>query len=126
MNRESYNRIAAEWDRARSDFYGREQAYLDAVLEGGLKPDDTIVDEPVTVEGWSPRNDDRRFRGTVTLRQAFAYSINTVAAKLGLQFGFDTIADMARRFGISTPRTSVRRIAAQTPSGSRFRRFATA
>lgn len=75
--------------------------YLTA-FEGGLKPDDTIVDEPVTVDGWSPRNDDRRFRGTVTLRQAFAYSINTVATKLGIQFGFDTIADMARRFGITT------------------------
>jgi penicillin-binding protein 1A len=74
-----------------------------AAFEAGFKPDDTIVDEPVTIGGWSPRNDDRRFRGPVTLRQAFAYSINTVAAKLGAQVGFDTIADMARRFGITTP-----------------------
>nr|WP_255586934.1 PBP1A family penicillin-binding protein [Hephaestia mangrovi] len=73
-----------------------------AAFESGLKPDDTIVDEPVTIKGWSPRNDDRVFRGTVTLRQAFAYSINTVAAKLGLQVGFDTVADMARRMGLTT------------------------
>jgi SAM-dependent methyltransferase len=34
MNREAYNRIASEWDRARLAFYGREREYLDALLEG--------------------------------------------------------------------------------------------
>jgi penicillin-binding protein 1A len=37
----------------------------------------------------------------VTLREAFARSINTVSAKIGADLGFSTIADMARRFGIS-------------------------
>ena len=74
-----------------------------AALEAGHKPDDTIVDGPVTIDGWSPRNDSRHFSGTVTLRTAFAYSLNTVAAKLGQEVGFTTIADMAKRFGISTP-----------------------
>jgi len=27
-----------------------------AALESGMKPTDTIVDEPVTIDGWSPRN----------------------------------------------------------------------
>jgi penicillin-binding protein 1A len=74
-----------------------------AALEAGHKPDDTAVDEPVTIDGWSPRNDSRRFVGQVTLRTAFAYSINTIAAKLGQEVGFSTVADMARRFGITTP-----------------------
>ncbi|WP_241215105.1 PBP1A family penicillin-binding protein, partial [Sphingomonas sp. S-NIH.Pt15_0812] len=74
-----------------------------AALEAGHKPDDTIVDGPVTIDGWSPRNDSRHFSGTVTLRTAFAYSLNTVAAKLGQEVGFTTIADMAKRFGITTP-----------------------
>jgi penicillin-binding protein 1A len=39
----------------------------------------------------------------VTLREAFSRSINTVSAKIGSQLGFSTIADMARRFGITTP-----------------------
>ncbi|WP_430984476.1 penicillin-binding transpeptidase domain-containing protein, partial [Escherichia coli] len=38
----------------------------------------------------------------MSLRTAFAYSVNTVAAKLGQEIGFNTIADMARRFGITT------------------------
>jgi penicillin-binding protein 1A len=37
------------------------------------------------------------------LREAFSRSLNTVSAKIGAQVGFSTIADMARRFGITTP-----------------------
>ncbi len=74
-----------------------------AALEAGHKPEDAVVDEPVTIGGWTPKNDSRRNIGETTLRNAFAYSINTVAAKIGDEVGFATIADMARRFGISTP-----------------------
>src|SRR5438270_3167416 len=76
--------------------------YLSA-LESGMKPTDTIVDEPVTIDGWTPRNAERENLGPVSLREAFSRSINTVSAKIGSQVGFSTIADMARRFGITTP-----------------------
>jgi penicillin-binding protein 1A len=66
-----------------------------------MKPTDTIVDEPVTINGWTPRNSTRTNLGPVTLREAFARSINTISAKIGAELGFGTIADMARRFGIS-------------------------
>jgi penicillin-binding protein 1A len=75
--------------------------YLSA-LEAGHKPDETIVDEPVTIDGWSPRNSNRTFSGPVTIREAFARSINTISAKLGQEVGFRTVADMAQRFGITT------------------------
>ncbi len=76
--------------------------YLTA-LEAGHRTEEKVVDEPITINGWSPRNSSGRNAGEVTLRNAFAYSINTVAAKLGEEVGFATIADMARRFGITTP-----------------------
>ncbi len=72
-----------------------------AALESGMKPDDTIVDSPITIDGWTPRNSTRTHAGPVTLREAFSRSINTVSAKIGDALGFGTIADMARRFGIS-------------------------
>src|SRR5438067_4203099 len=75
--------------------------YLSA-LESGMKPTDTIIDEPVTIDGWSPRNSTRTNLGPVTLREAFSRSINTISAKIGAQVGFSTIADMARRFGITS------------------------
>ena len=72
-----------------------------AALESGMKPTDSVVDSPVTINGWTPRNSTRTYAGQVTLREAFARSINTISAKIGDQLGFSTIADMARRFGIS-------------------------
>ncbi|KMS54128.1 transglycosylase domain-containing protein [Sphingobium cupriresistens] len=74
-----------------------------AALEAGYTPDTGVTDEPVTINGWSPRNSSGRFSGDIDIRTAFAYSINTVAAKLGVEVGFPTVADMARRFGITTP-----------------------
>lgn len=74
-----------------------------AALEAGYKVDDPVVDEPVTINGWSPRNSSGRFAGPMDLRSAFAYSVNTVAAKLGDEIGFSAVANMARRFGITTP-----------------------
>jgi len=74
-----------------------------AALEAGYQPDDRVVDTPVTIDGWSPRNASGRNAGEIDLRTAFAYSINTVAAQLGNEVGFGTVASMARRFGISTP-----------------------
>jgi penicillin-binding protein 1A len=73
-----------------------------AALEAGYTPGDTVVDEPVTINGWSPRNSTRTHAGPVTIREAFARSINTISAKLGQEVGFRTVADMAQRFGITT------------------------
>lgn len=74
-----------------------------AALEAGYKPDDPVVDEPVTIEGWSPHNSGGGYAGQIDIRTAFAYSKNTVAASLGNAIGFGAVASMARRFGISTP-----------------------
>jgi penicillin-binding protein 1A len=74
-----------------------------AALEAGVTPNDRVVDEPVTIEGWSPHNSGGSFAGEIDVRTAFAYSKNTIAAKLGNQIGFGVIAGMARRFGITTP-----------------------
>ena len=74
-----------------------------AALEAGHTPDEAVVDEPIDIDGWSPRNSNGKYAGQIDLRTAFAFSINTVAAQLGADVGFSTVADMARRFGISTP-----------------------
>jgi SAM-dependent methyltransferase len=43
MNRDSYNKIAHAWGSARSDFFGREREYIDAVLSVAPKRS-TILD----------------------------------------------------------------------------------
>jgi penicillin-binding protein 1A len=74
-----------------------------AALEAGYTPNDEVVDEPVTIEGWSPRNSGGTYAGEIDVRTAFAYSKNTVAAQLGNEVGFSAVAGMAKRFGITTP-----------------------
>ena len=74
-----------------------------AALEAGYTPGDTVNDTPVTIEGWSPRNSGGGFAGEMSLRAAFATSKNTVAAQLGNEVGFGSVASMAKRFGITTP-----------------------
>ncbi len=73
-----------------------------AALEAGYTPEDKVVDTPVTIDGWSPRNSNGRNVGETDLRTAFAFSINTVAAQLGNEVGFGTVASMARRFGVNS------------------------
>ena len=74
-----------------------------AALETGVTLDDIYEDKPISIGGWSPKNNNGQFAGPVNVRQAFAQSINTVAVQLAEQVGFDTVAEMARRFGITTP-----------------------
>ncbi|HEX8574331.1 MAG TPA: PBP1A family penicillin-binding protein [Allosphingosinicella sp.] len=74
-----------------------------AAIEAGYRPESMVSDEPITINGWSPRNNSRNFAGDVTVREAFAKSINTVSVRLAQEVGFRTVADMAQRFGITTP-----------------------
>ena len=78
-----------------------------AALESGYTPNSEVVDEPVTIQGWSPRNSGGTYAGKIDVRTAFAYSKNTVAAQLGNEVGFSSVAGMARRFGITTPISTV-------------------
>ena len=72
-----------------------------AAIEAGYTPTTTVTDAPLTIGRWSPRNDSGRYSGPVTLRQALAFSINTVAVRLAQDVGTRNVADMAQRMGIT-------------------------
>ncbi|WP_407520560.1 transglycosylase domain-containing protein [Methylobacterium oryzisoli] len=74
-----------------------------AAIERGLTPDTVREDSPVTVKGWSPENYTRSYAGSVTLRDALAHSLNTVAVKLGLEVGPKAVVQTAQRLGITSP-----------------------
>jgi penicillin-binding protein 1A len=95
----NYNRAVTARRQPGSAF--KLFVYL-AGLEAGMTPDDMMEDAPITIGTWSPRNSNGRFVGPISLRDAFAQSVNTVAADIGNRVGFDTVAEMARRMGIST------------------------
>ncbi|MFM7402636.1 MAG: transglycosylase domain-containing protein [Erythrobacter sp.] len=96
----NYNRATAALRQPGSAW--KLFVYLAAIETAGYRPEDTVVDTPVTIDNWSPRNANGRNVGETDLRTAFAYSINTVAAQLGNEVGFGTVASMARRFGVNS------------------------
>jgi penicillin-binding protein 1A len=71
-----------------------------AALEHGLTPDSVATDGPITIGNWSPKNDNNKFAGPVTLRQALAESMNTVAVRLNQDVGQGRTIEVARRLGI--------------------------
>jgi penicillin-binding protein 1A len=74
-----------------------------AALERGLTPDSVREDSPVSYKGWTPENYSRDYRGPVTLRDALALSLNTVAVRLGLEVGPKAVVQTAQRLGIASP-----------------------
>jgi penicillin-binding protein 1A len=74
-----------------------------AAVERGLTPDTVREDSPVNYRGWTPENYSRDYRGPVTLREALALSLNTVAVKVGFEVGAKAVVQTAQRLGISSP-----------------------
>jgi penicillin-binding protein 1A len=74
-----------------------------AAMRAGFSPDDMIEDKPITIDGWTPRNSDGVYRGTITLREAFARSSNAAAVRLSERVGRDNVIRAARELGIRSP-----------------------
>jgi penicillin-binding protein 1A len=74
-----------------------------AALRAGMTPDSQVLDEPLTIGEWTPRNSDGRYRGPVSLRQAFAVSSNVAAVRLSERVGRDKVIQAARDLGIRSP-----------------------
>ena len=73
-----------------------------AAIEDGVKPDDTIVDAPVSFGGYVPHNYENDYKGAMTITNAFAESRNIPALKLTARVGIHKVIDMAHRFGVTT------------------------
>ena len=73
-----------------------------AALERGMTPNTIRRDAPVRFGKWSPKNYTKRYYGDVTLTQALAFSLNTVAAQLAYEVGPAQVTRTARRLGITS------------------------
>jgi penicillin-binding protein 1A len=75
--------------------------YLTAI-EAGLTPESIRQDAPLDLKGWKPENYSHEYLGAVTLTQALAMSLNTVAVRLGLEVGPKNVVRTAHRLGIAS------------------------
>jgi penicillin-binding protein 1B len=67
----------------------------------------TLVDEPTTFvyengrSTYQPNNYHQEYRGTVTVREALAHSLNVPTIKVAERIGYDRVAAMAKRLGLN-------------------------
>lgn len=74
-----------------------------AALRSGMRPDTIVDDSPITEGDYRPENYGDRYRGEITLEEAFAQSSNVVAVRLYSQLGSAAVQSAARDLGITAP-----------------------
>lgn len=74
-----------------------------AAFEAGYGPDSSIVDAPIRIGNWAPGNYNDKYYGAVSLREAFARSLNSVAVQLSERVGRRNVIATAQRLGITSP-----------------------
>jgi penicillin-binding protein 1A len=85
--------------------------YLAALEKEIITPNSQIEDGPLSIGRWSPRNYDGHYYGNVSIYEAVARSLNTVAVRVSEQTGRPNVINMAKRLGITSPIPSVPSIA---------------
>jgi penicillin-binding protein 1A len=77
-----------------------------AAMEAGMKPYDTVLDEPTTFftpgGPYSPHDYEAGYLGTMTLVDAFAESRNIPALRLADKVGIQRVIEVAHSFGITS------------------------
>ena len=93
-----YDRAAVAMRQPGSAF--KAFVYL-AALEHGHRPNDEVVDGPVTVGNWTPGNYEGEYEGPITLARALAHSSNSAAVQLANEVGPAEVVRVAHRLGVS-------------------------
>jgi membrane peptidoglycan carboxypeptidase len=75
--------------------------YLTA-LQRGYTPQSVVVDRPTQIGEWEPQNYSGGFRGSMSLRNTFAHSVNTIAVQLADEVGIPAVIDTAKRMGVQS------------------------
>ena len=73
-----------------------------AGLEAGLRPDDRLIDRPIRIGSWRPRDYSNHYRGEMTLAEALAQSINSIAVQVAERAGIKRVVAVANRLGITS------------------------
>ena len=94
-----FNRSTQAERQTGSSF--KPYVYTTAV-EQGVKPDDIIVDAPVSFGTYAPHNYENDFKGAMTITNAFAESRNVPAVKLAARVGIRKVIETAHKFGVTT------------------------
>ena len=74
-----------------------------AALEAGMEPNSVIEDSPITTGSYRPRNAGDRYRGVISLEEAFVHSSNVAAVRLFQKVGSEKVIKQATQLGLKGP-----------------------
>ncbi len=94
-----YNRVTNALRSPGSSF--KPIVYLSA-LEHGWNPNSIIMDAPISINGYTPKNYGGEYYGEVSLTEALTRSLNTVSVQLMQDIGPQEVIGLARRLGITS------------------------
>jgi penicillin-binding protein 1A len=73
-----------------------------AGVEAGIRPEDRFVDGPIQIGNWRPHNYTNKYLGEISVAEAIAESINTVAVQVAQRAGIPQVIAVANRLGITS------------------------
>ncbi len=107
FNLKKYNHVLQAWRQPGSTI---KPFLYSAALERGYSPGTQILDAPLVMPrenagaDWSPRNDDGRYEGNISLRRGLALSKNVVTVRLLRAVGVDYAHMYLQKFGFDAAR----------------------
>lgn len=77
--------------------------YAPAIEYGHISPSTVVIDAPITISGWTPRNSGGGYSGAVSVRTAVARSLNIPAVKILDKITIDTSFNfLSKNLGITS------------------------
>jgi penicillin-binding protein 1A len=103
-----FNRATDALRQPGSSF--KPYVYAAAMQSGGFKPTSVVVDSPVCIGNWCPKNYSGGFSGSMTVTMALTRSINVIPVKISIALGKGNpklgrakIRELSRLAGIRSP-----------------------
>ncbi|HEX7639630.1 MAG TPA: PBP1A family penicillin-binding protein, partial [Burkholderiaceae bacterium] len=100
-----FNHVTSAWRQPGSSF---KPFIYSAALEHAVQPATLVNDAPLDIDDsltggrhWDPKDDDNRFDGPMTLRDALAKSKNLVSIRVVQMLGVNTVREWASHFGFA-------------------------
>ena len=106
-NLQKFNHVTQAWRQPGSSI---KPFVYSAALEKGYSPTTRVLDEPIELPGatpetpWTPQNDDGKFDGEVTLRQALVKSKNVPTVRVLRAVSVDFAHQYLEHFGFDLAR----------------------
>ena len=99
FGKNQFNRVTQAQRQPGSTF--KAFVYATAIATG-KSPYDSYLDEPLSIDGYEPKNSHDKFSGWLNIRDALTKSINTIAVKVLIEIGFEPTIKLAHDMGIKS------------------------